>query len=270
MAGTVYINTLEDMGLEERGGSVVSLRRRCIVDGCTIQNTGALREALESPNVPQPNSGLGYYPNLILTQRNARVHEGDPTKVIIDLLYERVGRAVFNREEFQFRVTGGTGLQQIQTQFEGYGTQITLTHTFPSDDTYHPSETIVQGGEVSVLSSTTTLRFEGVIRTAYPHYISSNWARYLNAEAWAGGAVGTWLCTDVQFELLDRSDPLDSFFGPIWNFTFEFLYKSDGHQPVAIYNDEARNRPPEDLVANVGYKVIEWYPSRYFSELFPV
>lgn len=265
---------IQDLSMEEVGGAIVGLRRRVLVKGLSTKSYAVLSEALAHPDVPAANSSPPEFPNLVLTKRLPKLSPDSQSVVEVELEYESRKFARFNREEFQFRVSGGTALRSIETQFDAYGDQIVLQHTFPADDPDYPSETKDQGGTISVLRPQTTIVFQGVLRTAYPHYISSWWSGYLNSYYWAGGAPYTWMCTDVRWDLLDTSgdgvySTLD-FFMPVWNFTFEFLYDSNTHIPVAVFNDPRDNRPPINLVANTGYKAIDAYPLRDFNELFPV
>lgn len=259
----------QGMEVNELGQAAYSLKCVYLVSGLTSGNATALAEALAHPDVPQAGHTYSAYPNLQATKRSGKILDGDPSKAEITVEYERIQRAVFSRQEFEFRVTGGTSLQQIQSAFDGYGNQIVLSHDFTGDSLHDGvTQPESQGGEVSVLSPQTMYRFEGILATNYPDIISRSWAGYLNADYWANGVAGSWLCTDVSFELHDLS-----FYGAYWKFTFEFTHNPQGWQPVAVYNDEQRNRPPSDLGANpsyTDYAVVTWYPSRYFGELFPL
>lgn len=266
---------LEDVSCEEEGGAIVSLRRKLRISGLSSHTYDVLLEALNDINVPQPGHTPANYPNLVLTKRIPRVMPRDPTKVEIELVYSSRANAKFNREEFQFRVSGGTALQQVEKHFDRYGNQLLLQHTYPADDPDYPDETKYQTGQIGFLKPMTTLIFEGVLRTAYPHYISANLTNRLNNYYWAGGAPYSWQVTDVKFDLHNTgnsdgvANSLDLFL-PLWNFSFEFLYDPETHIPVAMFNDPREDRPPINLVANEGYIIVDAYNTYDFNQLFPV
>lgn len=272
---TVRKDLITEARFAEVGGVAQSLTRKFLVEGLGTTNSGIMAEALGQHDIPAANSQHPIYTNLYCIRRSTEVDKDSPDKVWVFCDYEPVSRAVFNQEENQFRVTGGTGLVQKRTAYDAYGDQIVVEHTFPADDPDYPSETVTQGGEVDVLSPQSTLVFEGIIRTAYPHYISSEWNGFLNSAYWAGGDIGTWLCSDVRFSLFQPpqnsgvTNTLDLFL-PLWNFTFEFLWDYEGHVQYAKYVDERKNRPAPDLVAGVGIVPVYWHPYRDFNELYPV
>lgn len=269
--GTVYLDLIDDLTCEEEGGAIVSLKRKVIVDGLTTRGIGVLLEALETPGVPAYGSEPQGYPNLRCVKRTPKVMREDPKKVEIALEYVRVQNDFWSVNPFEFRVTGGTSLQQTETEFDASGAQITVSHTFPADDDDWPNETRTQGGIASVLSPRTTYRFEGVIETAYPDIVSRIWTGALNLTPWANSLAGTWLCTDVQFELLTVMGSVSTLgLLPRYRFTFEFLFKADGHQPAVRFNDPRDNQPPPNLVAGVGYGTINWHPYLDFNQLLPL
>lgn len=270
---TVISDIIEGVSYEELGGTPQSCTRVFKVRDLA-KGVGIGADACNTQGIPPANSVHPTYFNLICTRKSFEYEKDSNDHGIVYCVYEPISRAVFSAEEGQFRVTGGTGLVQKTTAYDRTGVQISVSHTFPSDDPDYPSETITQGAEVDVLAPQTTLIFEGLIRTSFPHYISSSWNGYLNSTYWAGGFAGTWMCTDVRFSLFDTprpnfADSLDLWF-PKWNFTFEFLWNYDGHVPYAMYIDERKNRPAPNLVANTGIKQVLWYPYRNFHELYSV
>ncbi|MCC6797711.1 MAG: hypothetical protein IT366_21540 [Candidatus Hydrogenedentes bacterium] len=271
---TVIPNMIRDLRGRETGGVMQSMRRMFLVEGLSSTSSSILKEALEVPGIPVYGEVHASYPNLFVVDRDVEILENSPDKAYVYCEYAPVSRDVFNANEGEFRVTGGTGLIQKRIAYDRNGAQITVSHTFPAGDDDYANETVTQGAEVDVLSPQTTIVMEGIIRTAYPHYISGNSAGYLNAIYWAGGAPYTWMCTDVRWELFQPPDTnsintLDWFL-PRWKFTFEFLYEPETHIPYAIYRDERINLPPPNLVANSGYTAVDWYPVGDFNQLYAV
>jgi len=271
---TLRADLTRDIKGSEQGGVMQSMRRMFLIESLSSTNVSILKEALETPGLPAYGDVHSVYPNLVVINRDVEILENSTDKAFVYCEYGPMSRDVFQSQEGEFRVTGGTGLIQKRIAYDGYGNQLTVSHTFPAGDPDYPSETVEQGAEADVLSPQTTIVMEGIIRTAYPHYISAGSAGYLNGTYWAGGAPYTWMCTDVRWELFQPPDTnsingLDWFL-PRWRFTFEFLYEPETHIPYVIYRDERTNLPPPDLVGGTGYTAINWYPVGDFNQLYAV
>lgn len=272
--GTVRSDTIRDVSARDNGGRMQQIRRSFLVEDLSSGDLGVIGEALDHAGIPQYGSSHPRYPALVCVNREATLAEGCNNKVWIVCDFQTVDASFFNSEVGEFHISGGTGLIQKRIAYDGYGNQLTVAHTFPADDPDYPSQTIEQGAEVDVLSPQTTIILEGIIRTAYPHYISAGSTGYLNATYWAGGAPYTWMCTDVAWDLWQPPDPnavnSSDWFTPRWKFRFEFLYEPETHIPYIIYRDERTDRPPPDLVAGVGYSSVAWYPVGDFNQLYAV
>lgn len=271
---TLRSDLIRDLKGRESGGVMQNMRRLFMVEGLGSTTIAVLKEALETPGLPVYGDVHPVYSNLVVIDRDVEVVESSPDKALVYCEYGPIGRDVFQTNEGEFRVTGGTGLIQKRIAYDRTGSQITVEHTFPADDVDYPNTTVTQGAEVDVLSPQTTIAMEGIIRTAFPHYISAQFSGYLNCCYWAGGNPFTWMCTDVRWELFQPPDTnsyntLD-WFMPQWKFTFEFLFEPETHLVYAIYRDERTNLPPPDLVAGAGYGEVSWYPNRDFNELYAV
>lgn len=271
---TAYGHLISEFNAKEEGGAIVSMRRKYIVQDLTSTTSAAIQEALNCPDIPQAGTQATNYPGLMVVRREAEIDPNDNKRCYVIVDYERIQRAVFSREDFQFRVTGGTELAGRRTAFDSYGNQLYVQHTFPSDDEDWPNELKTQGAEVDVLVPQSTLKFDGILRTSYPHYISAAWVWHLNLYPWAGALPSAWLCTAANYELHQPANPnvvntLD-FSMPQWRFSFEFLFDQEGQQPAYRFMDRRWDTPPPNLVAGVGIKTAEIYPYRDFNELFPV
>jgi hypothetical protein len=160
---------------------------------------------------------------------------------------------------------GSASLQQRSTQLDYYGSQITVEHTYPSDDPDYPDETKTQGATASVLLPQARLTADMKIAVWYPDYVVYNWLGTINAAVWRAASPYTWLCTGVDFEQADTEQS-----APVYDFAFEFMYSNDGWDPQVIFIDQRTGKPPPNLVAGVGYKTVYWYHPFDYNWLFPV
>jgi len=94
-----------------------------------------------------------------------------------------------------------------------------------------------------------------------PGSVAAFYVGTVNATPW-NGAAETWLCANVQFDLLDGTTPL-----PSWNFSYSFRHNVDGWKYTVAYIDPETGKPPPNLVAGTGIKDITWYPTADFWEL---
>jgi hypothetical protein len=270
---TILKDMISDTRYTEQGGVPQSCTRAFFVKDLT-PGVGIAGQACNAPEIPVPNTRHPVYTNLICISKTFELDKNSTSQGTVFCDYGPTSTAVFSAEENEFTVSGGTGLVQKRTAYDRLGNQISVEHEFPADDPDYPEETIVQGAEVDVLSPQGTLVFEGLIRTAFPHYISAQINGSLNSTYWAGGLAGTWMCTDVRFTLF--SPPQNTyastadFFSPRWRFTFEFLWDPDGHLQYAKYVDERKGRPAPDLVYGVGIVPVLWHPYFNFHTLYSV
>ncbi len=259
MALTVRMDTLRDLSCTEDNGRVTELVREVLVSGITEVDHRALYEVLDDVGIPTVNSYPDDHPEMRLVKRSVAMVPNDPKQAFVRLEY-----VVYGMDELNFVFRGGTSLNQTDTAVTPYGSQITVSHTFPADDPDYPSETITQGGVASVLLPSTTISAMGVLKQDWPIAVSRRWVGSVNAMFWKSGNPGTWLCTSCTFEPHNlRESPTQ------WRYTFEFQFNILGWQPIVSYIDERTGKPPPNLVYNVGYGRVTWYPQLYFNSLFP-
>ena len=255
---TVINDTVEDLGAIEENGAVVEFRRRAIVTGLNSTNSSVITEIASATGMPQVNAPLPGLPHLYLMRRDIRMIPGDTKTASVELVYATRGS---RNDSINFIFRGGTTLQQVTTEVDAFGNQVTVQHTYPGGDPDYPNETIVQGGSASVLVPQSTRTAIGQLRAPFPESISRLWTGALNEVAWYGDPVGTWMCSSVTYECINLSDFR-------WEFTFEFQYDASGWQPQVVFTDRRDGKPPPGLVAGVGYKEFIWYPTMNFNSLF--
>lgn len=247
-------NLSSGSGLTEEGGLILELRRTAIVSSIAAStNPGTLmNDILTAAGMPAVGQTVTIgSQSVVLEDRSIQMKSNREAEVTL----------VYRRQETDTPTyRGGTTLEQITTELDANGNQITVTGP----------NSIVQGGEINVGQPQATLIADVVAATNTPGAISSQWAGFVNSDSWNGGAPGQWLCEDVSFEPVDMSASPKK-----WRFNFVFRRKrrsiddtEPAHQPQVIYIDPETNRPPPELVEDVGYKTVTWYPSRNFGDTF--
>ena len=247
--------------LEEEGGAVVSFKVTYLVTGLVGTGSAKFTEALSATGLPAALSVPTLSANLVLVKRTPRlIGDNNNTRLKVDLEYVSKGDSPYN-----FVFTGGTSLKQIQTEKDGAGIPITLSHTWPADDPDFPSETKTQGASVSVEAQEVRMTATGILSRDYPWRESAEWVGFLNSTPWADGGARQWRCQDVSFESFDKSTS-----PPKYLFHYEFVFDGLGWQPGVVFIDPRTGKPPENLVAGTGTKTVGWYPTKDFNEQFPI
>lgn len=73
------------------------------------------------------------------------------------------------------------------------------------------------------LDPQTSVSFSALIATNDPGGESAKWSGTINSSSWRGGDIGEWLCTNVDFELVDAARSTLEY-----EFTFDFEKKEGG------------------------------------------
>ena len=270
MATTITIDRVTTLSARERHGALVGMTREVLVSGLTDGDFDALFTALDDMETDDGTLAAGSiltgHNDLVLVERNPSLVPGDPQKVLIELVYEHFqndGQDLDNPAHGVVFIKSSTNLQQIKSQLDAAGDTISVAHTFPADDPDHPSETVTQGGEISVTESQETVVVTGIYTTDSPDDLSYQLQNHVSDRAWLGGAAGTWKCTRVEWEDYHigatASAPVDA------KFTIEFQHNASGWQPEVVYIDPRTGKPPPDLVADTGYKTVTWYLTADFA-----
>lgn len=244
-------------------GVVVSLTRQYLVTNLDNNNEDSrtLVEALAKAGVPQHGDRAPGNTNLAVHRQSVTMAQDSPTKAIVTIEYKTVGDY---RNSFIF--SGGTNLNQTQTDVDYFGNRISLSYTYPND---YPDENL--RGQVyttaineSVMVPHTTLQATGSLFVDYPNDISRAWAGSVNSTFWAGAPAGYWLCTACNFR------PRDVGIGRphLWEFDWTFEYNPQSWFVVAKIRDPNTGNVPDDVVDGVGIKQVDWYPPYDFNTIF--
>lgn len=238
--------------------------------------------AMNVTGMPQPFStpldangkpSLGYEA-LVLVERSAKLLPGDINTVDVTLKYEHLldgpnqpmtpsdpGLASwFPAPAKLIYGKGRCSITEKTTNFyypQGDPTKgrilILTAHTFPQWEVgivgmpLNPAlpRTVIQGGEVSIPYPQENFQLQGVLTTKDPRGRASQFIARINDGFWMGQAACTWICSEVQWEVLNPQNST-------YKFSWEFQYNIDTWNPTVAFNDTRTSRPPAGVVlANV-------------------
>lgn len=209
-------------------------------------------------------SSTAEYTNLRLMSRSVEFHDGEPDKAWVTLNYKALGFGGFNNIG-SLVVRGGGSLQQVNTNFDIYGNQIVVEHTYADDDEgSFAGLTKTVTAEVQQLFPQIELVYEGVMQLAAPILFQQSYQGFVNSSWWNGGARNTWLCTNVEFDQHNTA-----LLTPSYRVMMSFQYDSSTWNPLAIYKDPETNKPPIDIVDGVGVINVYTQPETDFNLIIP-
>lgn len=252
--GTAYIDRIDTLDASEVNGVIRSLTRVVRITGLTNTDYNILYDALADLDVPQQGDilpGIGFE-QLVLARRSVKLLPDDPGSVDVTLFYEHL---LDGSNQNLFKPQGGIlygkvscSVQQKQTNFyvpnrgsipQQPAQLIVLGHTFPKEDPDFPLQYYEQGGEINVMIPQENRKFEGYVDTTAPWFIKDNLIATINTDIWAGRGPTEWMCTDVQYDIVDTTR---------YNFKFEFQHNPDTWDPTAVFVDSRTSRPPPGLL----------------------
>jgi hypothetical protein len=197
-------------------------------------------------------------------QRDLEWVDGETDKCWATLTYKGLGFGGFDNVG-SLTARGGGSLQQVNTNFDVYGNLITVSHTYAADDPgSFAGQTKTVIAEVQQLFPQIELVYEGIIQLASPILFQKAYKGYVNSSWWNGGAPGTWLCTNVEW---DQHNTASS--PPSYRVSMSFQYDSSTWNPIAIYKDPETNNPPVDIVDGVGVVTVYTQPETNFWAIIP-
>lgn len=247
---TLIIDLLENVRWKEIQGKVIEISRLAIVSGeyggfGTSVTEAVVLEALNHQDMPQPGAEHPVVTSLILRERFPIIR--DSTIIQVELRYKRPGGADPTPPGFAWVPSGGAGLEEIETQLDRNGDQITVEHN-----------DVTQGGVIRPLMPRPELEFEWTGQSDSPGQLAIGYVGKTNLENWQLGAPGTWLCMSVFFDIADPSTV------PVtYKYSMKFRHKDDGTgagwNPQVVFTDPETGEPPAGLDSVNGYKVIPWY-----------
>lgn len=247
---TLIQDIIEGARWREADGVVVEITRVAIVRMDSVL-TGDLNILLAlTPGfvtgMPSPGDPHPYVAGCLLVER--RPHALGSRTFQVELVYRRPGGTTSTPPEgSDYSIEGGTFLEQVETELDRHGDQITVTHLGE-----------VQAARVRVLRPRNKLIVRRVETTIAPGVISAGYVGKVNDATWQGGVAGTWLLEDVSWTVENLSLPS-------WLFTYAFVQDPDGHDPAVAWVDPETGRPGVDLVEDVGYRIVPMYASATFG-----
>jgi hypothetical protein len=261
----VKLDKIETAELSESKGVIRRVRRTAYVSGLTNIGHERMKQALDSVGVPAAGDvcpGTGFN-DLFCTERNVKMLSRDDAEV--DLVYELFYESDFvNTYNPPYGVLAGvmrTSIQQVTTNKDENGDLIVLSHTYPADDEDYPSQTVEQGGEVTMYQPQKTLTLRFIRNTNSPWLVTNSILGKLNNSVWGGNAARTWLCTSVSWKVHKVVDVVQ------YAFEMEFQYNPATWDPTATFIDDRTGKPPKDLVEGTGYKTIELLEEVSFTSI---
>jgi len=158
----------------------------------------------------------------------------------------------------------GTSLSQVETNKDANGEVISLSYTYPADYELDPKKrgkTVTQGGLISRLQPETSLVYKRVESTS-PASKSKLYVGKVSLSGWAldpSAEDRTWLCMSITGSSDDN--------GVKWDVNHVFQHRADTWDQTVLFINPDDGKPPDDLVDDVGKKVIRVYKAINFDGL---
>jgi hypothetical protein len=246
----------------EQEGVVVSMSRRFMVTGLTPTGIPTPDvQAFIASGIPQHGASAPGNSNLKVRQREYSMVQDTPSAGYVDVQYATVADYANS-----FIFSGGSSIQQKQTDVDRLGNRIQLSWTYPSD---YPDEDV--RGEVyttaineSVTTPHLTMTATGSLYVDYPNEIALDWINKVNSTFWAGAPAYYWLCTACNF----RGRDIGLGRSHLWEFDWTFEFNPSSWAVVAKITDPNTGNVPDDVVDGVGVKAVDWYLVKDFNTVF--
>jgi len=273
MVQSVSVDRISILEANERHGALRRLVREAIVSGIEATTWDTLTKALDDANIPQYGDHLtedldDNAFDLVLVERNPSWF--DKGKVRVELVYENFVDLEENLDQPRGGYVTGevrSNIQQKTSNLDINGNQVFVTHTYPSDDPNHADETLVQGGEFQYYEPERSVFIRGIKKTRTPWLIANAIIGRVNTYPFSGEAARKWLCTACSWKLAWAGRMGTYARENRYYMNFEFQLNPDGWDPTITFIDDVTNKPPIDLVPNVGYKTITKMYSTDFDAL---
>jgi len=279
MALTIKLDKIELLEAQERHGALRRLVRKATVSGAELTaetDWQALTVALDASSLPQYNDHLTELAtdnayDLVLVERNITMVARNRAEVT--LVYENW----VDLEENLDAPRGGyvTGhvrcnLQQKTSNLDINGNLVEVQHTYPSDDSNHAGETLVQGGEFQYYEPERTLTINGIKKTRTPWLIANAIIGRVNSGFFGGESPRKWLCTGCDWRIAWAGRMGDNGRENRYFMNFEFQLNPDTWDPTVLFIDDVTNKPPPDLLPDVGYKTVTKMPAVDYNSVIGV
>ena len=254
------------VSVQEEGGVITGLTtviRVTAISGSTV--TGRLQDvytALDSGGYTSFSS-TAEYTHLSLMRRDVEFLRNQTNIADVTLEYKARGIGGFAPiGEFTARLS--SSLQQIETQFDVFGNQIILQHTYAADDENFAGQTKYVTVSVPQMFPQGEVIYDGLVYLSNPIAFRNTYLGHINTYNWNGGQPTTWLCTDIMIEPHTWNNSLI-----LWRVSITFQFDPSGWNQLAIFTDPTTNKPPIDLVEGLGIVQIQTQPYADFWEIIP-
>lgn len=259
----VVSDLVNTVNVVEQEGVTISMTRVFMVTGLTPTGLPTPHvQAFGTSGVPQHGDTAPGNTNLKVHQRSYEMVRDTPSAAMVTVDYKTVADWANS-----FIFSGGSSIQQRQTDVDRLGNRIQLSWTYPAD---YPDEQL--RGQVyttaineSVTESNLTLTATGSLYVDYPNEVALDWTNKVNATFWAGAAPYYWKCAACNFR--GRDTGLGR--AHLWEFDWTFEYNPQSWAIVAKIRDPATGNVPDDVVDGTGIKSVDWYYTKDFNERFP-
>ncbi len=259
----VVSDRINTINVVDQEGVTVGMTRQFLVTeltptGLPTPNDQAL---YLTSGVPQHGDAAPGNTNLRVWQRTYTMAQDTPTAAIIDVEYKTVADYANS-----FIFSGGSSIQQKQTDVDFFGNRIALSYTYPAGypNTELAGETLTPSIDETVTVPHLTMTATGSLYVDYPNQIALDWINTINSTVWAGAPPGYWLCTACNF----RGRDVGLGRAHLWEFDWTFEFNPESWYVIAKYRSPDTGKVPDDVVDGVGVKAVDWYRPKNFNEIF--
>lgn len=283
-----FIDRIDTLEAHERKGVIVELTRVCRIVNLRGVDYTALSAALDAIDVPiygDKLEGAGYEA-LVVVDRNVKMVGEDPNYSDVTIIYKQP----LDEEAAQSLDTPinsisdnslGVGviygrmrcsLQQKPTNFyierneDGTlreGKFITVKHDFTNNfdksDPNFGGKIDVQGGSINVQQPAKVFSFGGVLTIENPWVLADLLIASINKTMWQGESELTWMCTEVQYEVLTLGK---------YKFGFQFTNNQDTWLYTPIWTNPFNGKPHPNAVEGKDYYHIHYHREVDFNAVF--
>ena len=259
MATTVQLDSIGGLELTEENGVItgaIRMAQLTNVGGAASLPAGlTLNEAL----IALDNNGAAVGSTFVINAQSSLILRNRTLQNI-----DEAARIFTARLEYEIagslgggpgdtsQVTLASSVVQIETQLDRAGDQIIVSHN-----------TGEQGGKLKVTTPQLVIVYPLTKSTSAPVAFVAKYLNKVNSILWNQADPGKWKCTAAKLEQITSGDPA------LWSMVFTFTLNPDGHQPQVVFIDPETGKPPPNLVADVGYKQIDWFDEVDFKTDFP-
>ena len=222
------------------------LQRTYIVDDCTGTLEAQLMDALSASGIPAFGAACTVtgLTDLRVVERTVEPLDRSGAKCRVTVIYRKPTEDQrpdpTNDDETPVK-TITASLSSVKTNLDHAGNPIIVTHNG-----------VPQGVEIEKQMPTIVMRYRRR-ETQRPFTRALNHVGKTNNSSFEGRPARTVLCTSITGESRDG--------GVTYDVDYEFQYLPETWDVQVFWIDKTTGRPPDNLVAGVGYKTVQVYPT---------